>query len=98
MAERRRFLGLAAANGPHPPAALAPAPADCLLPRLHEHSAAGAAAADLSSKHQVVNQKELCCSLQTQKKLEDIKAAAVAAGVPDLNLPVNSVVKGALGG
>lgn len=33
-------------------------------------------------------------SFQTQKKLEDIKAAAVAAGVPDLNLPVNSVVKG----
>lgn len=33
---------------------------------------------------------------QTQKKLEDIKAAAVAAGVPDLNLPINTVVKGAL--
>ena len=42
-----------------------------------------------------------CCRLssllllpQTQKKLEDIRAAAVAAGVPDLNLPINSVVKG----
>ncbi len=35
-------------------------------------------------------------ALQTQKKLEDIKAAAVAAGVPDLNLPINTVVKGAL--
>lgn len=34
-----------------------------------------------------------CVGLQTQKKLEDIKAAAIAAGVPDLNLPVNSVVK-----
>lgn len=33
--------------------------------------------------------------VQTQKKLEDIKAAAVAAGVPDLNLPINTVVKGA---
>jgi hypothetical protein len=32
--------------------------------------------------------------LQTQKKLEDINAAAVAAGVPDLNLPINSVIKG----
>lgn len=35
------------------------------------------------------------CAPQTQKKLEDIRAAAVAAGVPDLNLPINSVVKGA---
>lgn len=33
---------------------------------------------------------------QTQKKLEDIRAAAVAAGVPDLNLPHNTVTKGAL--
>jgi hypothetical protein len=32
--------------------------------------------------------------LQTQKKLEDIAAAATAAGVPSLEIPVNCVTKG----
>ncbi|GAB4816111.1 hypothetical protein N2152v2_003157 [Parachlorella kessleri] len=34
-----------------------------------------------------------CVGVQTQKKLEDIRAAAAAANVPDLHLPVNSVTK-----
>jgi hypothetical protein len=38
-----------------------------------------------------------CVGLQTQKKLEDIRAAAAAANVPDLHLPVNCVTKGACG-
>ena len=38
-----------------------------------------------------------CVGVQTQKKLEDIRAAAAAANVPDLHLPMNSVTKGRSG-
>lgn len=39
-----------------------------------------------------------CVGVQTQKKLEDIRAASAAANVPDLHLPINSVTKGAAAG
>eukprot|EP00887_Chlorella_sp_A99_P000045 scaffold16.g45.t1 len=34
-----------------------------------------------------------CVGVQTQKKLEDIRGASTAAGVPDLHIPINSVTK-----
>eukprot|EP00887_Chlorella_sp_A99_P003348 scaffold26.g3348.t1 len=34
-----------------------------------------------------------CVGVQTQKKLEDIRGASTAAGVPDLGIPINSVTK-----
>ena len=65
------------------------------LPRVQVATARvkGAAKVEIPHVDDHVSKIE-CVGVQTQKKLEDIRGASVAAGVPDLRIPINSVTKG----
>ena len=70
-----------------------PARAPAHPPQVATARVKGAAKLEIPHLEDHVSKIE-CVGVQTQKKLEDIRAASAAANVPDLHLPINSVTKG----